>query len=81
MLSYAITFLIIALIAGVLGFGVIDGIVSEPAGGAHRHPEAVMAATGDAISKFLSDFPGTRGHLDVREQRREKFMAIGSALN
>ncbi|MEO8757405.1 MAG: acetyl-CoA carboxylase carboxyltransferase subunit alpha [Devosia sp.] len=65
----------------LLGFGVIDGIVSEPAGGAHRHPEAVMASTGEAIRKFLSDFPGTRRPLEVREQRREKFMAIGSALN
>ena len=65
----------------LLGFGVIDGIVPEPAGGAHRHPEAVMTSTGEAISKFLHDFPGTRGKLEVREQRREKFMAIGSALN
>ena len=65
----------------LLGFGVIDGIVSEPAGGAHRHPEAVMASTADAIEKFLADFPGDKGRLQVREQRREKFMAIGSALN
>jgi acetyl-CoA carboxylase carboxyl transferase subunit alpha len=65
----------------LLGFGVIDGIVTEPAGGAHRHPEAVMTATGEAISKFLADFPVTQGKLEVREQRREKFMAIGSALN
>jgi acetyl-CoA carboxylase carboxyl transferase subunit alpha len=65
----------------LLGFGVIDGIVPEPPGGAHRHPEAVMAATADAISDFLTRFPGSRGKLEVREQRREKFMAIGSALN
>lgn len=65
----------------LLGFGVIDGIISEPAGGAHRHAEAVMAATGAAIAKFLDDFPGTRSKLEVRELRREKFMGIGSALN
>ena len=65
----------------LLGFGVIDGIISEPPGGAHRHPEAVMASTSEAIAKFLKDFPGTRSRLEVREQRREKFMAIGSALN
>lgn len=65
----------------LLGFGVIDGIIHEPAGGAHRHPEAVMSATGEAIATFLRDFPGKRGKLEVREQRREKFMAIGSALN
>jgi acetyl-CoA carboxylase carboxyl transferase subunit alpha len=65
----------------LLGFGVIDGIIPEPAGGAHRHPQAVMNATTDAINHFLRDFPGTRGKLEVREQRREKFMAIGSTLN
>src|SRR5690606_26646026 len=63
------------------GFGVIDGIIPEPPGGAHRHPETVMAATADAISAFLADFPGQRGRLEIREQRREKFMAIGAALN
>jgi acetyl-CoA carboxylase carboxyl transferase subunit alpha len=65
----------------LLGFGVIDGIIAEPAGGAHRHPEAVMAATGEAIGNFLSAFPGNKGKLEIRELRREKFMAIGSALN
>jgi acetyl-CoA carboxylase carboxyl transferase subunit alpha len=65
----------------LLGFGVIDGIIPEPAGGAHRHPERVLEATGGAIGDFLSAFPGNRGKLEVREHRREKFMAIGSALN
>jgi acetyl-CoA carboxylase carboxyl transferase subunit alpha len=65
----------------LLGFGVIDGIVAEPPGGAHRHPAAVMASTSDAISEFLASFPPTKGKLETREQRREKFMAIGSALN
>jgi acetyl-CoA carboxylase carboxyl transferase subunit alpha len=40
-----------------------------------------MASTGDAITAFLRDFPGNKGRLEVREQRREKFMDIGSALN
>ena len=65
----------------LMGFGVIDGIIAEPAGGAHRHPDTVMANTADAMSNFLRDFPGNRGPLQVRELRREKFMAIGSALN
>jgi acetyl-CoA carboxylase carboxyl transferase subunit alpha len=65
----------------LLGFGVIDGIIPEPAGGAHRHPQTVMANTAEAIGAFLRDFPGTRGPLQVRELRREKFMAIGTALN
>ncbi|MGV8856016.1 MAG: acetyl-CoA carboxylase carboxyltransferase subunit alpha [Devosia sp.] len=65
--------------ADLLGFGVIDGVIPEPTGGAHRHPETVMASTRDAIAKFLADFAG-KSRLEVRELRREKFMAIGTAL-
>ena len=64
----------------LLAFGVIDGIIAEPAGGAHRHPEAVMESTKAAISEFLASFSGNKGRLEIREQRREKFLAIGSSL-
>ena len=64
----------------LLAFGVIDGIIAEPAGGAHRHPEAVMESTKSAISEFLASFSGNKGRLEIREQRREKFLAIGSSL-
>ena len=63
----------------LLGFGVIDAIIPEPAGGAHRHLDEVMASTRDAIMKFVKDFDG-KGRLELREQRREKFLAIGSHL-
>ena len=63
----------------LLGFGVIDGIIHEPAGGAHRHHEAIMESTRGAIAGFLADFAG-RGRLETREHRREKFLAIGTTL-
>ena len=53
----------------------------EPAGGAHRHHAEVMASTAKAITQFLTDFPGTRGRLEVREHRRDKFLAIGTNLS
>jgi acetyl-CoA carboxylase carboxyl transferase subunit alpha len=65
----------------LLAFGVIDGIISEPPGGAHRHHEAVMDSTRGAITDFLTHFPGNKGRLEIREQRREKFLAIGTALS
>ena len=40
-------------------FGVIDGIVPEPVGGAHRDPAAAIAATGEAIGQCAS--PSSRG--------------------
>jgi acetyl-CoA carboxylase carboxyl transferase subunit alpha len=60
-------------------FGVIDAIVDEPVGGAHRDPAAAIAAAGDAIA---AAFAGLRG-LDreaVRRARREKFLAMGRGL-
>jgi acetyl-CoA carboxylase carboxyl transferase subunit alpha len=64
----------------LMGFGVIDAIIPEPAGGAHRHPEIVMDNTRSAIAGFLDSFSGNKGRLEIREQRREKFLAMGSAL-
>jgi acetyl-CoA carboxylase carboxyl transferase subunit alpha len=59
------------------GLGIIDGIIPEPVGGAHRDPEAVIAATGDVIARALADLKGVK---DLRKQRREKFLAIGRNL-
>jgi acetyl-CoA carboxylase carboxyl transferase subunit alpha len=62
----------------LLGFGVIDGIITEPPGGAHRHPDVVMDDTKKAIGEFLASFSGNKGRLEIREQRREKFLAMGA---
>jgi len=64
----------------LLGLGVIDGIIAEPAGGAHRHHEAVMEATRQELQKFLGDFVGKRTRLEIREHRRGKFLTLGAQL-
>ncbi|WP_294287361.1 acetyl-CoA carboxylase carboxyltransferase subunit alpha [uncultured Sphingomonas sp.] len=56
--------------------GVIDGIVPEPLGGAHRDPAAAIAALGTALETALTDFDG-REPSAVRAARRQKFLAIG----
>ncbi len=63
----------------LIGFGIVDGMIKEPAGGAHRHMEAVMDATGKEIAAFLEEFSG-KSREEVREHRREKFLAIGKSL-
>ncbi|QRG09233.1 acetyl-CoA carboxylase carboxyltransferase subunit alpha [Xanthobacter dioxanivorans] len=63
----------------LLRFGVIDAIVKEPAGGAHRDPDAAVAAAGDAIADALSSLAGLDG-AQVRKARRDKFLAIGRSL-
>jgi len=60
-------------------FGVIDAIVPEPVGGAHRDPAAAIAATGEAIATALGELAGLDRET-VRRQRRDKFMAIGRSM-
>jgi acetyl-CoA carboxylase carboxyl transferase subunit alpha len=61
------------------GFGIIDGIIGEPVGGAHRHAEAVIKATGDVIASALAELSKLSGD-EVRNQRRQKFLDIGRNL-
>jgi acetyl-CoA carboxylase carboxyl transferase subunit alpha len=65
--------------ADLMQFGVIDGIVPEPIGGAHRDPAAAIAAAGDAVATALAEFKGLNAET-VRRQRRDKFLAIGRSL-
>jgi acetyl-CoA carboxylase carboxyl transferase subunit alpha len=60
-------------------FGVIDGIIPEPIGGAHRAPAAAIATTGEAIASALGDLAGLDREA-VRRQRRDKFLAIGRSI-
>lgn len=59
--------------------GIIDEIIPEPKGGAHRGREEAIAATGEAISRALKSYDGVSGEV-LRTQRREKFLAIGRGL-
>lgn len=55
---------------------VIDSIVPEPLGGAHRDPAAAIASLGAAIRTALDDIGDKRGDA-LRAAREEKFLAIG----
>lgn len=59
--------------------GVVDQVVPEPPGGAHRLPEATIAAVGEAVAaalQGLKDLPGD----EIRTRRQQKFLAIGRNL-
>jgi acetyl-CoA carboxylase carboxyl transferase subunit alpha len=60
-------------------FGIIDAIVSEPVGGAHRDPATTIATTGDAIATALAELKGLDRET-LRRQRRDKFLAIGRGV-
>ena len=57
-------------------FGVIDTIVPEPLGGAHRDGPAAIRALGDEIAAALAQLDGLSPQ-DLRGTRREKFLAMG----
>ena len=63
----------------LLNLRVIDGIVEEPLGGAHRDPEKVMDRTGDTIGVALKELAGIPRQEIIR-LRREKFLAIGRSI-
>src|SRR5215510_9093851 len=59
--------------------GVIDVVIAEPTGGAHRDPATMLERTGDAVAKALGEFSGLSPEA-IRRQRHEKFLAIGRDL-
>jgi acetyl-CoA carboxylase carboxyl transferase subunit alpha len=59
--------------------GVIDGIIPEPIGGAHRDPSGVIAATGKTIESALKELTAQTGS-QLRAERRQKFLDIGRSL-
>jgi acetyl-CoA carboxylase carboxyl transferase subunit alpha len=60
-----------------LELGVIDEVVAEPSGGAHRHQETVISGVGDAIARHLGDLSGLDREA-LRRDRHDRFRRIGS---
>jgi len=60
-------------------FGVIDEIIKEPLGGAHRNPSATIEKVGDCIAKHLKDLKNFTGE-ELKKQRTSKFLSMGRNL-
>ncbi len=64
----------------LLALGIIDEIVPEPAGGAHRHPDLAAEALGETIGRHLDDLAGmTPG--DLVTARAARFRGMGVYIN
>jgi acetyl-CoA carboxylase carboxyl transferase subunit alpha len=59
----------------LLDLNVIDGIIAEPVGGAHREPQAAIDAAGRQIAAAFEELKAVNE--DYREHRREKYLSIG----
>ena len=61
----------------LMRFAVIDEIIREPKGGAHRNPSAAIQAVGEAVAAAFQSLH----HMDrdaIRTHRQNKFLAIGN---
>ena len=56
--------------------GVIDEIIAEPLGGAHRDPQAAIERVGDSILKHLKELLPQSGD-ELKKRRTEKFLRMG----
>ena len=60
----------------LIKFGIVDEIVPEPLGGAHRDPEATAASLKTAVLKCLKKISSLEGDA-LLESRYQKYRAIG----
>ena len=60
----------------LLKMKIIDEIVKEPTGGAHRNKEHVVSSTREILLKYLDEFKQYSGE-EILKQRKEKFLSIG----
>ncbi|MEE8272174.1 MAG: acetyl-CoA carboxylase carboxyltransferase subunit alpha [Alphaproteobacteria bacterium] len=60
----------------LMQLGVIDAVIPEPVGGAHRYPRKVIETVGESMERAMADLRGQDGGT-LRAQRREKFLAMG----
>jgi len=63
----------------LIGLGIVDRIIEEPAGGAHADPDAAIRAVGDAVEQELRGLEGLSAEA-LKAQRAERFYAIGRNL-
>lgn len=59
--------------------GIIDEIIKEPLGGAHREPETTINSVGEVIAKYLKKLADVKGSI-LKSKRRDKFIQMGRKL-
>ena len=62
----------------LIGLKIVDRIIEEPLGGAHRKPDAMASSLKHTLVEELEKLDASEGH-DLVAQRHEKYLHIGSA--
>ena len=55
---------------------IIDAIIKEPVGGAHRNKEEIVVSTKEIINKYLDEFKKYSAD-EILKNRKNKFLNIG----
>ncbi|WP_376709550.1 acetyl-CoA carboxylase carboxyltransferase subunit alpha [Pseudochrobactrum lubricantis] len=63
----------------LLELKIIDNIIPEPLGGAHRGKNAIIDAAGEVIATALKSLEGMDGET-LKQERRQKYLAMGRNL-
>ena len=63
----------------LLAVKIIDTIIPEPVGGAHRDRDATIAQVGDALETALGELDGLDAD-EIKRRRRDRFLQIGRSL-
>ena len=63
----------------LLALGVIDGVIEEPIGGAHRQRDEIFASVRQQIKQAFAELEGLDGE-ELRTRRHDKFLAMGRNL-
>ena len=64
----------------LLKMEIIDKVIPEPVGGAHRNREEIISKTKEVIIKYLEEFQ-KKTRKEIFEQRKKKFLNIGKQKN
>ena len=60
----------------MLRFKIIDEVIPEPIGGAHRNPEATINSIGNVLEKRL-DALSLKSKEEIIKQKEDKYLNIG----
>ena len=55
---------------------IVDEVIKEPIGGAHRNKEQIISSTKEVLKRCLQEFK-EYSREEIFEQRKEKFLSIG----
>jgi len=60
----------------LLKMQIVDEVIKEPIGGAHRNKEQIISSTKEVLKRYLQEFNELSGE-EIFSQRKEKFLNIG----